>query len=264
VKVGVKVGVGGWHARGNASYAGTASLAFARRAAAANKTAKSALAIAAILLAASCSGKTTQGEGSNNPGGGQGGTRTSGGASGSSGALGTSDASGASDASGSFGSSGTAGAAGSSGAGGSNGASGSAGQAGSMGDGYCLPGSSSGLDACRLPETWQVVVDVFSGRPNPTFTLTEAEVVQAKDRMSHAQATAPAGASGIRPSILGYRGMIISDSLEVYKGRILCTGPEARVTLDDLCGLEQYLLSVGAASNEIPPEAMQFIREAVP
>ena len=122
-------------------------------------------------------------------------------------------------------------------------------------------------DAQTAPETWQVVVDVFSGRPNPTFTLAGAELVQAKDRMSRARATAPAGASGIRPSILGYRGMIISGSLnaEVYKGRILRTGPGARVTLDDsVSGLEQHLLSVGAASNKIPPGAMRFIRQAVP
>jgi hypothetical protein len=131
--------------------------------------------------------------------------------------------------------------------------------------------------AQTAPETWQIEVDVFSGRPNPKFTVTGADLAQVKDRMGRAKmmAAMSAGAASIRPSILGYRGIIIHGTTadqkqvladaEVFAARILRRGPGAPALLDDTAtGLESLLISLGVNNKAIPPEALPVIRQVVP
>jgi hypothetical protein len=54
--------------------------------------------------------------------------------------------------------------------------------------------------------TMQVEIDLFSGRPNPAWELTAAEVSELKARL----ATLPTGLPVAMPEVLGYRGLHIS------------------------------------------------------
>lgn len=49
----------------------------------------------------------------------------------------------------------------------------------------------------------QVEIDLFSGRPNPVWDLTAAEVSELKARLD----SLPAGAPTAMPEVLGYRGL---------------------------------------------------------
>src|SRR6185295_2386733 len=50
-----------------------------------------------------------------------------------------------------------------------------------------------------------VTLDIFSGRPNPSWTLSEKEVRHLKDRVSGRALPAPTAVDGI----LGFRGFIV-------------------------------------------------------
>lgn len=54
--------------------------------------------------------------------------------------------------------------------------------------------------------TMQVEIDLFSGRPNPTWDLTAAEVSELKARLD----TLPTGSPVAMPEVLGYRGLHIA------------------------------------------------------
>ena len=51
--------------------------------------------------------------------------------------------------------------------------------------------------------TMQVEIDLFSGRPNPVWELTEAEVSELKARLD----ALPTGSPIAMPEVLGYRGL---------------------------------------------------------
>jgi hypothetical protein len=126
-------------------------------------------------------------------------------------------------------------------------------------------------------ETWQVEIDIFSGRPNPVFTLSASEVADVKGRLATAKSAAGASANvkTIRPSILGYRGLLIlgkssdgkqvTGDIEVYKGKLLRRTPSPAAVLDDsAAGVERQLLSLAVAKNAVSPQLMQEIQKALP
>jgi hypothetical protein len=126
-------------------------------------------------------------------------------------------------------------------------------------------------------ETWQVEVDVFSGRPNPVFTLSASEITDVKGRLATARSVAGADANvkTIRPSILGYRGLKVigkssdgkqvTGDIELYRGKSLRRMPSPAAVLDDSAvGLERMLLSLGVAKKAVSPEVMQEIQKALP
>jgi hypothetical protein len=138
-------------------------------------------------------------------------------------------------------------------------------------------GAFTRVQAQTVPENWQIEVDVFSGLPNPVFTLTGAELAQVKNRLSSAPTIAGASSAmaSIRPAILGYRGIIVrgrsadqtqvTADAEIFHGRILRRGPSARALLDDRAsGLEPLLVSLAAARQLIPAPVMSNIRQTVP
>jgi hypothetical protein len=52
----------------------------------------------------------------------------------------------------------------------------------------------------------QIILDIFSGRPNPFWMLTEDQVNELKEMFSNLSST-----EAIQPPILGYRGFIIQN-----------------------------------------------------
>lgn len=132
-------------------------------------------------------------------------------------------------------------------------------------------------DAQTATETWQVEVDIYSGRPNPVFTLTSTELADLKSRLGSAKSVAGASPNvkTVRPSILGYRGLIVTGKsgdgtqttgdVEVYKGKILRRAPGPAAVLDDsTTGLERQLLALGMAKNAISTGAMTEIQKSLP
>ena len=129
--------------------------------------------------------------------------------------------------------------------------------------------------AQATPEVWTITIDMFSGLPNPTFTLTAAEVAELKARLGRAPAMAAAAmpATTIRPSILGYRGIIIKatagsrvvEDAEISKGRIFRKGPGARALMDDSgTSLERYLASLAVSKGVVASAAAQHLMSKVP
>ena len=55
----------------------------------------------------------------------------------------------------------------------------------------------------------RITFDVFSGRPNPSVTLTDAESADLLKRIGAVKATGAAQGSHAEPSTLGYRGLIV-------------------------------------------------------
>ena len=91
--------------------------------------------------------------------------------------------------------------------------------------------------------TMQVEIDLFSGRPNPTWELTAAEVSELKARL----ATLPTGSPVAMPEVLGYRGLHIAP----LPGRQGINEPSSANTIIDVQvggGEAQELLSSRASA----------------
>jgi hypothetical protein len=138
--------------------------------------------------------------------------------------------------------------------------------------------TTTGTSIAQAPEeTWQVEIDIFSGLPNPVFTLTSREVGDIKARLATAKTVSglDASAASIRPSRLGYRGVVIrgksadgqktTADIELYARRILRRAPAARAMLDDAgTGIERMLVDLAMSKKLIPPTAMQDIQKILP
>lgn len=96
----------------------------------------------------------------------------------------------------------------------------------------------------------RVEADLFSGRPNPDFTLSPE---QASDLL-HLLRALPPGATQVEPPGLGYRGFLIHDRGSAFPG---CTawrafhgavagncGSDTRVFADPSRTVERWLLRV--------------------
>jgi hypothetical protein len=88
-----------------------------------------------------------------------------------------------------------------------------------------------------------VELDVFSGRPNPRWTLSAADASALRTRLA-----ALSGPASQPPDVgLGYRGLIVAidgRTLRVFAGSIQGTAP--RLSLADANrALERWLLSLG-------------------
>lgn len=135
-------------------------------------------------------------------------------------------------------------------------------------------------------ETWEVEVDIYSGRPNPVFTLTAGEMTSVNNLIAAAPAAARASTDGksIRPRVLGYRGLIIRSrsadgrltamNVEISRGRILrrasavaaaAPGADASTALLDDSGraVERFLVSLGSAKKVITADILQRMDPAL-
>jgi hypothetical protein len=154
---------------------------------------------------------------------------------------------------------GAAGAIGSGGTGGIIGSGGSGGSAGASGSTVTASGGSLPADAPPA-EVWKVTIDVFSGVPNPVFTLEPSEVAEVQARLDSAPWVRPMASANetIIPARLGYRGMqvrasaggnVIEDT-EISEGTILRRTTGA-VYDGKSVDLEGYLLSLAVAKGTI-------------
>ena len=116
-----------------------------------------------------------------------------------------------------------------------------------------------------------VTLDIFSGRPNPSWTLSEGEQKQLLDRVT-GRAVAPVEAAEFA---LGYRGLVVQTAEDDVKGLpqqfriagVTPTGEASRVTGDRALSLDeenevaQFLLTLGHA--EVPDDLQQFVAGAL-
>jgi len=92
----------------------------------------------------------------------------------------------------------------------------------------------------------RVELDIFSGRPNPTWELGERESVELESIIERASPSP----RKVDPPGLGYRGFIIYllDPVRIYKGEILNEHAGSQNRLSDFgIKLDLWLLETGKA-----------------
>lgn len=111
-------------------------------------------------------------------------------------------------------------------------------------------------------KTLQIILDMFSGRPNPSWSLSEREVEELRRLLSEGYREL----SRIRrrkPPGLGYRGFVITNdhqlegfplALRVFDGTITirevgAAGPEDVFAIQDVHRIEYWLLEQAAARD---------------
>jgi hypothetical protein len=107
-----------------------------------------------------------------------------------------------------------------------------------------------------------VTLDVFSGRPNPSWTLTPAQVGELQDRIK-ALSTPLSGEPDVPD--LGYRGVTVTISganqtgeISVARGGVTLTqGASAAKFQDTGRELERWLVHTGAA--QLAPDLLQTV-----
>lgn|SRR5579885_27230 len=101
---------------------------------------------------------------------------------------------------------------------------------------------------------WKVVLQVFSGRPDPRWPLTQAQAAELARRLAALPRMAPGGKAA-EPPDLGYRGFVVEPEgaadlpgpVHVYRGFVLL--PAGR-RLDPGRATERWLLDSGGAAVE--------------
>jgi hypothetical protein len=136
-----------------------------------------------------------------------------------------------------------------------------------------LAASDPALATEDAPDTWQVEVHVYSGRPNPVFDLNPTEAERTKTLLSRAQSLPNEEArTTIFPAILGYRGLsirqanasgrIISEA-KVYGQKVLPLGEaESARPISQSASLERYLLVLAARKGAISTKMYRRIRNS--
>lgn len=93
----------------------------------------------------------------------------------------------------------------------------------------------------------EVVLNIFSGRPNPSWPLSTAQIADLSGRLANQPDAEP-----VEPPGLGYRGFIVRNSardpqlpaeVRVYNGVISSTIGGARRITRDTAGVEDWLLA---------------------
>jgi len=112
----------------------------------------------------------------------------------------------------------------------------------------------------------EVELDIFSGMPNPTWVLTDAEA----DNFLKQLAAAPSGPATELPGNLGYRGFIVqvtrgadTQLIHIKNGAIQISKGETKVDARDANReLERWLLGTGKPhlKDEIFQTAQRGIR----
>jgi len=125
--------------------------------------------------------------------------------------------------------------------------------------GVSASGGSPPADAPPA-EVWKVTIDVFSGMPNPVFTLEPSEVAEVRARLGSAPLVRPMASANetVRPARLGYRGMLVKatagtnaiEDTEISEGKILRKTAGALYD-GSSAGIEGYLLSLAVSKGAI-------------
>jgi hypothetical protein len=96
------------------------------------------------------------------------------------------------------------------------------------------------MDGIDLGDQVEVQLDVFSGRPNPCWTLASGRV---RELERYVEAREPT--QGREPPGLGYRGILVtgpSVELRAFDSALAITRNGRTATFRDTGGLERYLL----------------------
>ena len=127
-----------------------------------------------------------------------------------------------------------------------------------------IPPRGAAMAAEAREASMQVEVELYSGRPNPQFTLPPAVAAELRRRLA-ALPPAAADAPGPRDG-LGYRGLRIvggadAAAVVVSAGSVEIEDRAGGVTrrADPGRGLERWL--VEAAGGQLPPDAHDALRQ---
>ena len=110
-----------------------------------------------------------------------------------------------------------------------------------------------------MPVHCEVELDIYSGAPNPTWSLTDAEADSFVKQLAALPRTAPRQLSGR----LGYRGFIVQCteatdawSVHVQNGTVHIARGETVHVADDQRRLERWLLNTGRP--HLKPDLYEF------
>jgi hypothetical protein len=138
----------------------------------------------------------------------------------------------------------------------------------------------TGFTVCRtsmaqqnLQEGLVVTVEVFSGRPNPSFMITDpSEIIRLRENLVKLPALATAGGDFSEFGRLGYRGIIITNLVgiegipsyvQVLEGKVkVCSGTKGANFFEDTEGMEKYYLGLAKDRGVIPADLLD--RNIVP
>lgn len=116
-----------------------------------------------------------------------------------------------------------------------------------------------------MQATSEVELDIFSGRPNPAWTLTGAE----SDGLAERLAALPPAAPEELHTNLGYRGLIVTirqpdgEATVRIQAGIAETTKSGRIVYheDPNRALEHWLIATGKA--HLPPDIQQIVQRAL-
>ena len=129
-----------------------------------------------------------------------------------------------------------------------------------------LAACASGSAGAAEGDAGQVTVLIYSGRPNPTFTLTAEQAERVRQLVAAAQPDPGFRGDSVLPSILGYNGLLVRggaaglQDLAVYGGRIEIQGREGKRIVSDGGALESFLLEAAAQNQALDAEQIRFIQ----
>jgi len=115
----------------------------------------------------------------------------------------------------------------------------------------------------------KVTVLIYSGRPNPTFTLSASQEERLQQLIAAARQDPGHEGKTVLPSILGYNGIVVVWSSgaglrAVYGNHIEVRERGATRFLADNGELEEFLLSAATESRTLDAEQLRFIRTKRP
>ena len=123
----------------------------------------------------------------------------------------------------------------------------------------CASGSARAAEGDGV----QVTVLLYSGRPNPTFTLTAEQADRVRQLVDAAQPDPGFRGGSVLPSILGYNGLLVEGlpaPLAVYGGRIEVQDREGKRVVSDGGALESFLLEAASQNKALDAEQLRFIQ----
>ncbi len=123
----------------------------------------------------------------------------------------------------------------------------------------CASGSARAAEGDGV----QVTVLLYSGRPNPTFTLTAEQAERVTQLLAAAQPDPEFRGGSVLPSILGYNGLLVrggAQDLAVYGGRVEIQGRDGKRIVSDGGALESFLLEVATENKALDAEQLRFIQ----
>jgi hypothetical protein len=107
-----------------------------------------------------------------------------------------------------------------------------------------------------------VTLDVYSGRPNPSWTLSDEQVRELRARI---EALASSPAPPAQPGRLGYRGLtaeLPGLDVSVFRGDVTVrAGASVRHSADTDRQLERWLLDTGR--DKLSPDLMRVVEAEI-